>query len=91
MSRLSQSLLLRAWAQAIFVSRVHLSELSALRGSVVMPKCTRHERGCGCARGVVRRFQTNHAATSLSRSFEEIRRVLGAVPWHEDGDLEVVA
>lgn len=91
--RVSRSAILRAWAEATLVARVHLSELSALRGSVVMPRCTRRDHGsrCGCARGTVRLFKTNHAATSFSRKFEGIRRVLGAVSWREDGDIEVLS
>lgn len=58
-----------------------------------MPKCTRadHHEGCGCARGTVRYFYTNHHKTSFSRSFNAIRNALGAVPWHHGGDTEYVA
>jgi hypothetical protein len=89
---------LRAWACAVIVSGVQPFELTGgIRGSVVMPYCTRseHDRGrsmehCGCARGTARRYQTNHSRHSSSRAFGLIRRALGAVPWQEGGDIEVV-
>lgn len=85
-----RAVVLRDWAVAVCVAGVRAGELSPIRGYDVMPKCTVHYRGCGCARGSVRRYTTNHHRHSMSRAFDAIRRALGAVPWHEDGDLEIV-
>jgi len=81
---------LRDWAIAICVAGRRAGELPAIRGYDVVPQCTRHFRGCGCARGTVRLSTTNHHRHSSSRAFNEIRRALGAVPWEEDGDREVL-
>lgn len=83
---------LRSWAEAVCVGRVHVVEMPGLQGSVLMPLCTRpsHGRGCGCARGTVRYYRTNHHKTSTSRTFNAIRGALGAAPWQEGGDVEVV-
>jgi hypothetical protein len=83
---------LRTWALAILDARVFPAELACVRGFIVIPRCTRghHGPGCGCARGSVRLYKTNHGKHSMSRKFDEIRRVLGAVPWQEDGDVEVL-
>lgn len=77
------------WAYAIVEASVPVP--SHIQGTSLMPKCTKHFDGCGCARGTVRYFHTNHHKTSMSTSFNKIRSALGAVAWHQGGDIERVA
>lgn len=88
-SSLRSSRRLIDWACALVEAAVPMAP--RIQGTSLMPMCTKHFEGCGCARGTVRRFHTNHHKTSTSTSFNKIRNVLGAVVWHQGGDIERVA
>ena len=88
-NQIARNHLLLLWAQAMCVSRI--TEVAEVRGFSIIPRCTRHFQGCGCASGTVRLYTTNHHKTSASRAFEQIRHALGAISWREDGDIEVLS